>query len=243
MPEEITKDTIILANSKYGRTVVIDGSFSHTSEFTHVHFTEDGATLTHYESDEKPVALHFPNNAMQALIDAYTQWQADMQQAAEAEQKRQEAVIATAKQIAKENPGIKIKQSDSDDGRPWRVSAPDAGFEYHYPAYTADELLEQVQEALQALQNHQKNLAIQQEALDKALELAKSIPGIDLNEQPYPRGFHKKQWHVTIPGIYESPKHVNAYNGEQLYEQVKSAYRAYSDIADKPVEETVEDAF
>jgi hypothetical protein len=220
--------TEILKDDTDGRTIRLFGEYKYSVHEILACFGKNLCRFVKFEENEQSLSLEIPTTAMQSLVDAFTQWQQDLQKKAEAEQARIDALIAEADQLVKDT-GVKVKRGDTW----WQVSVPDAGWELMHVAYNAECYLAQVKDAVKAWQEHLKLLAKDTEFLNQALELAATIPDIELNEEPHKYGFHKKKWTVAVPGVYQAA--ITAMNGNELLNQVKAAKKAW--LKTQPLEE------
>lgn len=112
--------------------------------------TERGVRLNRMSSNGKPKRFHLSMEEMDALCQAWNDFNLKQEKAIEAEADRQQAMNDEAYAIAKKHPEIEIK----DQIGSYAVSVPSIGFTYLRYAYDSEELLEEVQGALEALEAH-----------------------------------------------------------------------------------------
>jgi hypothetical protein len=148
-----------------------------------------------------------------------------------------QAQIAQSQGIIAQNPGIKVEESGDDTW--WKVSVPDAGWRLQNPARNAHDFLAQVKMAAKVWQQHEKELQCQDGFLMLARDLARTIPGMRVREEPHPYSFHKIKWYVDHKEF--SVALGWALSAEEFYKNVKEVYRLYSELHDntEPVDEQV----
>lgn len=115
-----------------------DGSLS---LFYTASMTQSGVTLRRISSSEPSTQFYLDIDVMEALVSAWTRFQADNEARAIAEEEREQALIKEAYGIASRHPEIKIREGKGY----WTVSIPSQGHTFIRDAYHPEQLFEQVE--------------------------------------------------------------------------------------------------
>lgn len=113
--------------------------------------SERGCRLNRMSNDGKPKKFSLSMEEMDVLCQAWSAFKDKQEKAIEAEVQRQQAMVDEAYAIAKEHPEIEIKEQCGS----YDVRVPSIRFRYQRYAYGSEELLKQVEGALEALELYQ----------------------------------------------------------------------------------------